>query len=212
MLTNQNREYDYGKHNNVALYGEAAELAHRTWIEPGEKPIAIFGCHGHIGSTVGNAHRVPHQPYGEVHSMRPRVLTAPLPTAPVSEGRFVGDEWVHDPSLAAWAYASLPDAQAIRIVDHLASGHDDTWLVLSDRRLGVLIDNNRIGDATEPAEPFMITLWELPLSAVARISAVPLGRASVPQWVFRFEFTDSALDFAFPAAEDMAKRVTAALR
>ena len=209
MIIGDRIPYDFGK----AVSQETADLTAKTWLDPGEAGAAIFSCFGHVGSTVADTHRAPHVPYGEVHSTRPQKDWRPLPTSVVSEGRFLGDEWVHDPSISVWAYASSPDAHAVRIADHLAAGEGDSWLVITNRRIGVVIDNNRLGDVTEPAEDsFMISLWEVPLAAVMRFSPAALGKQSKPEWAFRIEFSDSALDIVIENAEQMAHQVLAALR
>ncbi|SDN18388.1 hypothetical protein [Allokutzneria albata] len=209
MIIGDRIPYDFGK----GVGQETAALTAKTWLNPGEAGVATFSCFGHVGSTVADTHRAPHVPFGEVHSMRPQQEWRPLPTSVVSEGRFLGDEWVHDPSFSVWAYASSPDAHAVRIADHLASGAGDSWLVITNRRIGVVIDNNRLGDVTEPAEDsFMISLWEVPLAAVTRFSPAPLGKQSTPEWAFRIGFNDSTLDIVLLNPQEMVEYVLAALR
>lgn len=115
-------------------------LVRAHWALPDERLIGLMGWAGYLGTTVGSAHRAPHVPLGPVARTSLGEPDWPLPTRAVAEGRFCADEWAHDPAIWAWAHAAGPDAIALGCADHLAAGPGETWVVLSSRRLAVLVE------------------------------------------------------------------------
>ncbi|HEX6343552.1 hypothetical protein [Umezawaea sp.] len=183
-----------------------AEIAQKHWCATGEQIVWAVNAGGHVGSAAG----VPHRPAGQVPAAAVPEPDWPLPTEAVSTGRFRRDEWVHDP--AVWGWATGP-ATAAAWADLFAVGRDECWLLLSNRRLALVVE----GTLTAPAPtggllgrvrtlgqdrdaPPLVTWWESPVTA--RFRAVPLGRRVEPEWFVRVEFTDgSTFDFRDANAE-----------
>jgi hypothetical protein len=183
-----------------------AEVAQKHWCGAGEQIVWAVNAQGHVGSAAG----APHQPRGQVPAVVVPDPEWPLPTEAVGGGRFRRDEWVHDPAVWGWASGS---ATAAVWADLFAVGRDECWLLLSNRRLALVVE----GTVAEPAPtggllgrvrtlgqdreaPPLVTWWESPVTA--RFRAVPLGRQVRPEWFVRVEFADgSAFDFRDANAE-----------
>jgi len=183
-----------------------AEIAQKNWCATGEQIVWAVNAQGHVGSAGG----APHVPRGQVPAVAVPEPEWPLPTEAVGSGRFRRDEWVHDPALWGWASGS---GTAAAWADLFAVGRDECWLLLTNRRLALVVE----GSITEPAPtggllglvrnrgpekevPPLVTWWESPVNA--RFRAVPLGRQVKPEWFVRVEFPDgSAFDFRDTNAE-----------
>lgn len=72
---------------------------------------------GFIGSTVGGAH-------GAIEHTAPLPGDPdpawPRPTAMTTSGRFLDQEWAHDPAVWAWATAAAPGAASLAVAGELA--------------------------------------------------------------------------------------------
>ncbi|GLY50620.1 hypothetical protein [Lentzea sp. NBRC 102530] len=193
-----------------------AEIAQKHWTRAGEQIVWAVERKGHVGSA-GTA---PHRIAGAVPDAEIAEPEWPLPTAAVSSGRFGTDEWAHDPAVWGWAHARGPEQISVRWADLFTAGRDECWLLLSNQRLGLVVE----GEVLTPergglfsrsretqAEP-LITWWEAPVSAARRFVAVPLGRLVEPEWFVRVEFADgSAFDFRDPQAEQSVRTAYANL-
>ncbi|WP_143035810.1 hypothetical protein [Lentzea fradiae] len=195
-----------------------AEIAQKHWVRPGEQIVWAVERKGHVGS----AGKAPHALVGGVPQAGLPEPEWPLPTTAVSTGRFSMDEWAHDPAVWGWAHAQSPDQIAVRWADLFTAGRDECWLLLSDQRLGLVVEGEvlepgRGGLFTRSREPKrevapLVTWWEAPVGAARRFVAVPLGRAVEPEWFVRVEFADgSAFDFRDPRAEQSVRTAYANL-
>jgi hypothetical protein len=192
---------------------KVGEIAQQRWVEPGEQVVWVVDREGHVGSTVGSTRTAPHQT--GTAALEVPAPEWPLPTRAVGEGRFHNDEWVHDPAVWAWAYAQRPDQTAARWADLFTAGGDECRLLLTNRRLALVVD----GEATRPAAPAsggllgrvramgqsqsdipaLVTWWDA-LVGTARLQAVPLGREVRPEWFVRIGFRDGSM-FEFRDAQ-----------
>jgi hypothetical protein len=193
-----------------------AEIAQQRWVAPGEQVVWAVGREGHVGSAVGTPHRV----VGEVPSVDLPEPDWPLPTAAVGSNRCHNDEWAHDPAVWGWAHARQPGQVAVRWADLFTAGRDECWLLLTNRRLALVVE----GEVAVPAEPAsggllgrvrsigqsrdvppLVTWWEAPVTS-ARFTPVPLGRHVRPEWFVRVAFGDgSAFDFRDAQAEQSVR-------
>jgi hypothetical protein len=147
----------------------------------------------------------------------------PLPTNAVSSGMFCNDEWAHDPAVWGWAHSQNATQVAVRWADLFTAGRDECWLLLSDRRLALVVEGEvlqprsggLLGRVRGPQDdvPALVTWWEAPVGVVRRFVAVPLGRLVDPEWFVRVEFADgSAFDFRDPKAEQSVQTAYLNLR
>jgi len=195
-----------------------AEIAQKHWVRGGEQIVWAIERKGHVGS----AGKAPHALVGDVPAAEIADPEWPLPTVAVSSGKFCTDEWAHDPAVWGWAHAQSPAQIAVRWADLFTAGRDECWLLLSNQRLGLVVE----GEVLEPERGGLfsrargpqrevaplITWWEAPVSAARRFVAVPLGRQVRPEWFVRVEFTDgSAFDFRDPQAEQSVRTAYANL-
>lgn len=67
---------------------------------------------GFIGTTVAGVHTAPLPGDPDPAWPRPMVMT--------TSGRFLGEEWAHDPAIWAWASAAAPAAGSVTIAGELA--------------------------------------------------------------------------------------------
>ena len=205
-----------------------AELAQRHWCLHGEQVVWAEGPAGHVGSTVGTTHRAPHAPIGQVPAADVSPPEWPLPTSSIGSGQFYRDEWAHDPAIWGWAHANQPAQAAVRWADLFATGRDEGWLLLSNRRLAIVIETRFVSPeppppggllgrvrtrASEPTRPPFATWWEAPVGTIHRFTAAPLGRLVQPEWFVGVEFRDgSAFSFRDPNAEQSVRTAYANLR
>ncbi|GAA4869330.1 hypothetical protein [Saccharopolyspora cebuensis] len=189
------------------------EIAARTWCRPGEELLWRIGPRrGHVASDIAGRRSAPHHAGDRIAAPRLEAPDWPVPSEPVGEGRYHGDEWAHDPSIWAQARAGDPRAAAARCADGLAAGQADAWLVLSAQRLAVVVAESH---APEPAaggwlaraksfaenavpgsrteDVALTTLWEIPGSSIHHFDAVPAGREIEPQWFGLIAFHDGSV-------------------
>ncbi len=125
--------------------------------------------------------------------------------------------------------AQRPDQAAVRWADLFTAGRDECRLLLTNRRLALVVE----GELTRPAAPVsggllgrvrspgqsqsqpdvppLVTWWEAPVGT-ARFLAVPLGRQVQPEWFVRVEFSDgSAFEFRDAQAEQSVRTAYANL-
>ena len=195
-----------------------AEIAQKHWVRAGEQIVWAVERKGHVGS----AGKAPHALVGEVPQAEITEPEWPLPTAAVSSGRFCTDEWAHDPAVWGWAHAQSPAQVAVRWADLFTAGRDECWLLLSNQRLGLVVEGEVLepdrgglfgrarGSQREVAP--LVMWWEAPVGVARRFLPVPLGRQVWPEWFVRVEFADgSAFDFRDPQAEQSVRTAYANL-
>ncbi|MBW4716764.1 hypothetical protein [Saccharothrix obliqua] len=204
-----------------------AGIAQRHWLGEGERLAWVAGGRGHVGSTVGAVRTAPHRVVHDVPSPAAPEPAWPLPTRAVSENRVHNDEWAHDPAIWGWAHAQHPDQAAVRCADLFTAGRDECWLLVTDRRVGLVVEGE-VAVAPEPAAggllgrvralgqsrdvPPLVTWWEAPRSVVRAFTPVPLGRHVRPEWFLRLEFADgSAFDLRDEQAEQTVRTIHANL-
>ncbi|MFI9811303.1 hypothetical protein [Saccharothrix variisporea] len=199
-----------------------AEIAQKTWCARGEQVVWAVNRDGHVGSTVGSTRTAPHVPVGQVPEVHVSEPEWPLPTRAVGEGRFHLDEWAHDPAIWGWAHAAHPGQAAARWADLFTAGADECWLLLSNRRLALVVESG----LTQPEQPSggllgkvltrspqrpdgppLVMWWEAP-AGDARYTAAPLGREVQPRWFVRVAFPDGSR-FEFRDAQAEQSVVTA---
>ncbi|WP_410601759.1 hypothetical protein [Amycolatopsis sp. lyj-90] len=159
---------------------------HQYWLAPGER--LIIGCppaHGYVGLLLDGELALPYAPARETPAVtgKPRW---PLPAPDVLEA-----DWTDDPTIAYWAVARSADQTAVRIADHLAGGHGEARLTLSDRRLAVVYPAKMLEGEDPAAQPFR-TFEEMPSGVVRSVSAQYVGRSFPARPVLRFVFADGS--------------------
>lgn len=159
---------------------------HQFWLAPGER--LIIGCppaHGYVGFLLDGKLTLPFSPTRETPAVtgKPRW---PLPAEDVLEA-----DWTDDPTIAYWVVARTADQTAARLADHLAGGHGEARLTLSDRRLAVVYPA-RMLEGEDPAQPFR-TFDEMPSGVVRSVSALYLGRSFPARPVLQFAFADGSV-------------------
>src|SRR5690606_11383563 len=125
------------------------------WVAEGEELRSVLGekdVVGHLGATIGGRFAVPHQPLGPVPELDVDHSSLAPPSRPVREGKFHGDEWIHDPATRGGVYAASPDQLAVRFADHIAAAGPEAWYVATDRRSAVVVDSSVVAKAKAKAE------------------------------------------------------------
>lgn len=122
----------------ISAFRAADERFERVWTPD-----------GHLLGQVGGVLTAPFEPVGEMPPCQAKPARWPLPSAVVSEGRFLDDEWVYDPSLAGRVIAAGPQTLAVTVASHLAAGHGKAVLCVTDRRIAVIIQERHTGVAEE---------------------------------------------------------------
>lgn len=125
------------------------------WVAEGEELRSVLGekdVVGHLGATIGGRFAVPHQPLGPVPELDVDHSSLAPPSRPVREGKFHGDEWIHDPAMRGWVYAASPDQLAVRFADHIAAAGPEAWYVATDRRSAVVVDSSVVAKAKAESE------------------------------------------------------------
>lgn len=126
------------------------------WVGEGEELRTLLGDKddlGHLGATIGGRFAVPHQPLGPVPELDVDLGLLAPPSRSVREGKFHGDEWIHDPAMRGWVYAASPDQLAVRCADHLAAAGPEAWYVATDRRSAVVVDSSALPKDKTESEP-----------------------------------------------------------
>ncbi|WP_243793974.1 hypothetical protein [Saccharopolyspora gloriosae] len=195
------------------------------WLAEGESlSWVLLPEQGYIGSTVGGAHCLPHEPLSGVASSTVDRPEWPLPSEVVGSGAFLDDEWADDPSVLQWVFAGNAEQDAVRFGDHVAEMPGSAFVVLSSSRLAVVVEQGKIAEPAG-AEPegkgwlgkarsaaaqvqkaaegitarkdakAAVSYHEVPLSRIASMSWAPLGR-SIPRSPFlRVDFADGSCLF-----------------
>ncbi|MFC3449459.1 hypothetical protein [Amycolatopsis speibonae] len=159
---------------------------HQFWLAPGER--LIVGCppaHGYVGLLLDGELTLPYAPSRETPAVTGKTRW-PLPAPDVLQG-----DWTDDPTIAYWAVARSADQTAVRLADHLAGGHGEARLTLSDRRLAVVYPAKLL-DGEDPARPFR-TFDEMPSGVVRSVTAQYLGRSFPARPVLQFVFADGSI-------------------
>lgn len=194
-----------------------------SWLVPHEelvwqKPTPT----AHVASLVGSHLRVPHEPLGNVDTVKGDSSGWRPPSRVVTERRFLADEWVDDPAIHCWATAERPDEESIRFADHLAASHGHPEMLATNRRVALVLDAALVVAEEQTAEPGstgllgkarrmarqaqetaselshrngtgrMISFYEIALGDVRSFGSAHMGR-SVPRREFlRFDFSDGS--------------------
>ncbi|WP_018685263.1 hypothetical protein [Actinokineospora enzanensis] len=101
------------------------------------------------GSRIAGRVQVPHPAAPEV----PVIAIsedALLPAEFTRTGPVPGLEWLEDESIGWWAEAAAPDHCAARLADYLAAGRGEAKLVVTDRRIAVILPEPVLTAATAP--------------------------------------------------------------
>ncbi|MBB5152752.1 hypothetical protein [Saccharopolyspora phatthalungensis] len=131
------------------------KLLERDWLDEGDRVMALFGGEGergYLGATIGGRHVVPHRPVMQTENLNVDFGALPLPAAVVRDGRFHGDEWVHDPAMRGWLYAATPQQLAVQCADRLAAAGPEGWFVSTPARLAVVVDASAAGEPDDVAQ------------------------------------------------------------
>ncbi|GDY31473.1 hypothetical protein [Gandjariella thermophila] len=137
-------------------------------------------------------------------------------------------------------HARHPEQAAARCADHLVLGGAETWLLLTTRRVAVVVESAHLAAAEAPAAEAagelgrarslarnvqdrfdtaadaatgpLAGLREAPIDQVREVRAVPRGRTPVPEWFVRIGFADgSAVGFRDGMAGQAVRTVHANL-
>lgn len=155
------------------------------WLAPGETIEWFWECEKHLLGQVRNVLTAPFEPLGEVPECDRRKPKLPLPSEVVSEGRFLDDEWVYDPTLCGRVVAPHPGALAVRFADHLVAGRGKTLLCLTERRLAAVY----VADSENH-----VLWWQTDRSALRALPEVHLGHdLGQPRYFRAFVFTDGSV-------------------
>ncbi|MER5390975.1 hypothetical protein [Saccharopolyspora sp. NPDC002686] len=129
---------------------QLVKLLEDGWLQPGEKLQRYGGGDRerlHFGATIGGHHQAPYQPSRPAaHSFDVDFRDVPHPTVPVQQGRFHGDEWVHDPTIRGWVRADSPERAAVACADLLVAAGPEAWFIGTDRRIAVVADASAVGE------------------------------------------------------------------
>ncbi|SFT55560.1 hypothetical protein SAMN04487904_103395 [Actinopolyspora lacussalsi subsp. righensis] len=113
-----------------------------TWALPDEEfESVITTSPKHAASIVNGEPHIPHTPLSETPGVELDRPEWPLPSEIISNGCFLEDEWANDPTIGYLAVATSPKHEAVRVVDHLSVGYERSALVITDRRLAVVIES-----------------------------------------------------------------------
>ncbi|MER6988230.1 hypothetical protein ABT337_01855 [Saccharopolyspora hirsuta] len=123
---------------------QLVKLIEDGWLQEGEKLQRYGGGDRervHFGATIGGHHQAPYRPTRPpVHRFDVDFGDVLYPSAPVQQGRFHGDEWVHDPTIRGWVQADSPGRAALECADLLVAGGPEAWFIGTDRRIAVVVD------------------------------------------------------------------------
>ncbi|SDZ23904.1 hypothetical protein SAMN05216215_105369 [Saccharopolyspora shandongensis] len=121
------------------------KLVEEGWLQQGEK-LQEFGGGDrervHLGAAIGGRHEAPYAPQHPIRNdLEVDFADVPYPTIVVQEGRFHGDEWVHDPTIRGWVSADSPGREAVRCADQLVAAGPEGWFIGTDRRIAVVVES-----------------------------------------------------------------------
>ncbi|GAB2676653.1 hypothetical protein GCM10027271_41980 [Saccharopolyspora gloriosae] len=115
------------------------------WVGSGESLVwVLLPERGYVGSVVAGKHSVPHEPSSAVRPWAGQFPKWPLPSAQVTSGRYLNDEWADDPSIMWWATADTAEHDAARFADHLAPARGHALVVLGSTRLAVVVEQGML--------------------------------------------------------------------
>ncbi|TDD38297.1 hypothetical protein E1288_38965 [Saccharopolyspora elongata] len=112
------------------------------WLQQGEKLQRYGGGNReqlHFGATIAGRHQAPYRP-SHSHDFDVDFGEVLYPTELVQQGRFHGDEWVHDPTIRGWIQADSPGRVAVECADLLVAVGPEAWFIGTDRRIAVVAD------------------------------------------------------------------------
>ncbi|MGP4020020.1 hypothetical protein [Saccharopolyspora sp. 5N708] len=123
---------------------QVLKLVEEGWLQQGEKLQKYGGGdreRPHLGATIGGRHEAPYRPSRRAtHNLDVDFGEARYPTTVVQQGRFHGDEWVHDPTIRGWIHADSPGRLAVECADQLVAAGPAGWFLVTDRRVAVVVD------------------------------------------------------------------------
>ncbi|GLZ35441.1 hypothetical protein Lesp02_76280 [Lentzea sp. NBRC 105346] len=176
---------------------------------PEERFQHIWRHEGHLLGLVGGTLSAPFEPKGEVPVCTAKPPKWPLPSTLVSEGRFLDDEWVYDPSLAGRVIANDYEALAVKVAEHLITGNGKTVLIVTGQRIAVIIQERYTREEKSLLNRFRktddedtgkkpVVWWQAGRSVIRDLPEVRYGRELGRPKRFRtVVFTDgSALELA----------------
>ncbi len=148
---------------------------------------------GHFLALVNGEQTVPHKPAEDAElpksGMKPPKW--PLPSELVSNKEFQRDEWAYDPSVNGRILTADLDRDAVRCANHLIAGHGNAFLVSTNRRLAVVIEQQDVDGVSamtrvaglfskdkeaKEARKELVTWWEIDRSRLRAVNAVTYGR------------------------------------
>ncbi|ALG08769.1 hypothetical protein [Kibdelosporangium phytohabitans] len=162
------------------------------WLSE-EGLVDVRPCAGHFLAVVGGEQHVPHAPAEDAQLPKCRMKAPkwPLPSDLVTGGKFLHDEWVYDPSINGRVLTDTPDRDAVHCANHLIAGNGRAFLVLTTRRVAVVIEQQDVdGDSAmtrfagllskdkqkkEDAQR-LVTWWEADRSRVRAVNEITHGR------------------------------------
>lgn len=172
------------------------------WAADGEQILGVLGGDdllGHVGAVIGGSWTVPcPAPAGGPEPKS--VPELPELISLVRDGRFLGDEWLHDPAMRAVAYADSPEQAAVVCGGYLAAFGGQGWYVSTSSRVAVVAHSSALsGAAAESAEDesggAVGRLWGRARSVVSAVSdgITSLGGGWTTVWEVPASKEDGAL-------------------
>lgn len=199
------------------------KLAAETWSAPGEQMLFRIGPrYGYEAFDIGGRRGASHTWISRFPVKSTSLPEWPLPTEPVAKGAYLGDEWVEDPTIWAYVHAPTENTAAVGCAEGLVAGRADSWLVLTNRRLAVVIPQSVTEEQPAPeteektggllgrakafakgAQTFveqarsgeedrLLTVWEAPVPAIRGFASPHLGRWGTPRWSGQIAFQDGS--------------------
>ncbi|MGI8307281.1 hypothetical protein [Saccharopolyspora hattusasensis] len=136
---------------------QLVKLVEDGWLQQGEKLQRYGGGNReqlHFGANIGGRHQAPYRPSRPVsHNFDVDFGDVLYPTAVVQQGRFHGDEWVHDPTIRGWVHADSPGRAAVECADLLVTAGPEAWFIGTDRRIAVVVDAAVVGKSGHESNP-----------------------------------------------------------
>ncbi|SDK63428.1 hypothetical protein SAMN04487820_110106 [Actinopolyspora mzabensis] len=176
----------------------------------------------HTASIINGETRTPHSPLGHTPEVKLDTPHWPLPSEAVSGGSLPEDEWADDPTIGHWAMATNPEDEAIRLLDHICVAHEGSALVVTDKRIAVVIESHLLKtksknenatngslinkalhlarpaqEATEKinskdTDASISTLHEIEIKKVEKTQPLPLGKQIPKRRYYVVDFTDGS--------------------
>jgi len=164
----------------VASEKQLSKSLETDWGREGEKFGSLTGgttSPGHVAAVIAGQWVLPcPSPPGAPVAKGEAGL--PELTDVVREGRFRGDEWVHDPAMLGVVFASDVERTAVQLGGHLAALGSEGWFVSTSQRLAIAAFTSSLSyvqeaeSAEEPAGSGgkVGKLWGRARSAVSAVS------------------------------------------